>query len=175
MQVDPLVEGISDVLEGRPSQVGDQDMRAAIEEVNRRIQRRQQEEAGGQAAEGERFLEENSQRDEVKVTSSGLQYEVLQEGEGGESPTPDSRVKVHYHGTLVDGTVFDSSVRRGEPMELPVNGVIAGWTEALQMMQPGDKWKLYVPHDLGYGANGAGGVIPPYAALIFEVELLEVL
>jgi FKBP-type peptidyl-prolyl cis-trans isomerase FklB len=103
-----------------------------------------------------------------------LQYEVLQKG-SGKTPTVNSTVRVHYHGTLVDGTVFDSSIRRGEPIEFPVNGVIRGWTEALQLMQEGDKVKLYIPHELGYGERGAGGVIGPFSTLIFEVELLAVL
>ncbi|MDY6949506.1 MAG: FKBP-type peptidyl-prolyl cis-trans isomerase, partial [Pseudomonadota bacterium] len=110
----------------------------------------------------------------IITTESGLQYEVLKEGKGPK-PGPDASVRVHYHGTLVDGTVFDSSVQRGEPIEFPVNGVIAGWTEALQLMPQGSKWKLYIPQDLAYGARGAGGVIGPYATLIFEVDLLRVL
>jgi len=135
--------------------------------------KKQNENAGKEAAAGEQFLADNADRDEVKVTDSGLQYEVLASGDG-ETPSASSTVKVHYHGTLIDGTVFDSSVNRGEPIEFPVNGVIAGWTEALQLMKTGDKWKLYIPHNLAYGAQGAGGVIGPYQALIFEVELLAV-
>lgn len=174
MSTRAVVAGIEDVLDGNPSQVSDQDIKAAIDDLNQRIMQQQNEAAGRLAAEGEEFLEENAGRDDVIVTDSGLQYEVLASGEG-ESPTATSKVRVHYHGTLVDGTVFDSSVNRGEPIEFPVNGVIAGWTEALQLMKTGDKWKLYIPHELAYGANGAGGgVIGPYQALIFEVELLAV-
>lgn len=173
MSARAVVAGIADVLEGNPSQVSEADIRSAIDDVNQRLRRQQNEEAGRQAAEGEAFLAQNAERDDVTVTDSGLQYEVLASGDGA-TPTADSKVKVHYHGTLIDGTVFDSSVNRGEPIEFPVNGVIAGWTEALQLMKTGDKWKLYVPHDLAYGANGAGGVIGPYQALVFEVELLDV-
>ncbi len=125
-------------------------------------------------AEGQAFLDKNAERPEVKVLPSGLQYEVLQEGEG-EKPTADSKVKVHYHGTLIDGTVFDSSVERGEPATFGVGQVIEGWTEALQLMPEGAKWKLYIPSDLAYGARGAGQKIGPYTTLIFEVELLEIM
>jgi FKBP-type peptidyl-prolyl cis-trans isomerase len=127
----------------------------------------------GKIAEGEAFLEENAKRDEVTVTNSGLQYEILTEG-NGEIPTAENVVKTHYHGTLLDGTVFDSSVDRGKPAEFPVNGVIKGWVEALQIMPVGSKWKLYIPYDLAYGERGAGGVIGPYETLIFEIELIEI-
>ena len=123
--------------------------------------------------DGAAFLEQNGQREEVVTLPSGLQYEVLAEGDGA-TPGPTSMVTTHYHGTLIDGSVFDSSVRRGQPASFPVNGVIAGWTEALQLMQVGDKWRLFVPPELAYGDRGAGGVIGPGATLIFEVELLEV-
>ena len=122
---------------------------------------------------GEKFLQENALRNEVKTTDSGLQYEVLTQGKGPK-PTAESTVKVHYEGTLIDGTVFDSSYQRGEPIEFPLNGVIKGWTEGLQLMPVGSKYKLYIPYELGYGERGAGTSIPPYAALIFTVELLEI-
>ncbi|MBO4453702.1 MAG: FKBP-type peptidyl-prolyl cis-trans isomerase [Paludibacteraceae bacterium] len=128
----------------------------------------------GEAIEaGEKFLQENALRDEVKTTESGLQYEVLKEGKG-KKPTAEQTVKVHYEGTLIDGTVFDSSYQRGEPIEFPLNGVIKGWTEGLQLMPVGSKYKLYIPYQLGYGERGAGQQIPPYSTLIFTVELLEI-
>jgi FKBP-type peptidyl-prolyl cis-trans isomerase FklB len=123
---------------------------------------------------GEAFLAENAQRSEVKTTASGLQYEVLQEGDGSK-PGPTSQVTVHYHGTLIDGTVFDSSVERGAPATFGVNQVIRGWTEALQLMAAGSKYRLSIPQELAYGANPhPGGAIQPYAALIFDVELLSI-
>lgn len=127
---------------------------------------------GDNKAEGERFLEENKLRQEVTTTESGLQYEVLKAGKG-KKPAATDRVKVHYHGTLIDGTVFDSSVERGEPTEFFLNQVIAGWTEGLQLMPVGSKYKFYIPQELGYG-NRAMGSIPPYSTLIFEVELLGI-
>ena len=123
--------------------------------------------------EGQAFMEQNGRREGVVTLPSGLQYEVLAEGDGA-TPGPTSMVTTHYHGTLIDGTVFDSSVQRNQPASFPVNGVIAGWTEALQLMQVGDKWRLVLPPDLAYGDRGAGGVIGPGATLVFEVELLEV-
>jgi len=119
------------------------------------------------------FLAENGRRAGVTTTASGLQYEVINSGDGP-SPTITSNVKTHYHGTLLSGEVFDSSVERGEPISFKVNGVIKGWTEALQLMKVGDKWKLFIPSDLAYGTRGAGGKIGPNAALIFEVELLGI-
>ena len=123
---------------------------------------------------GEKFLAENSKRPEVKVTTSGLQYEVVKEGTGA-MPEKGDQVKVHYTGRLIDGTVFDSSVERGEPATFGVTQVIPGWVEALQLMKAGSEWRLYIPSALAYGPNGAGGVIGPDATLIFDVQLLEVI
>lgn len=123
--------------------------------------------------EGEKFLEENKKRTGVTTTESGLQYEVIKTGDGPK-PAATDKVKTHYHGTLTNGTIFDSSVDRGEPVEFPVNGVIKGWTEALQLMPVGSKWKLFIPYDLAYGERAAGPQIPAYSALVFEVELLEI-
>ncbi|MEN0003353.1 MAG: FKBP-type peptidyl-prolyl cis-trans isomerase [Bacteroidota bacterium] len=124
------------------------------------------------AGEGEDFLAKNAERPEVQVTESGLQYEVLKPSEGVK-PTPSNKVKVHYHGTLIDGTVFDSSVDRGKPTSFGVTQVIQGWVEGLQLMPLGSKYKFYIPYQLAYGERGTRG-IPPYSALIFEVELLEI-
>lgn len=124
--------------------------------------------------EGIDFLAENGVREGVVQLSSGLQYEVLQQG-GGKKPGLRDKVRCHYHGTLIDGTVFDSSVQRGRPAEFPVNGVIQGWIEALQLMQEGSKYRLFIPPDLAYGSRGAGGSIGPNATLIFDVELLEII
>ncbi len=125
------------------------------------------------ALSGEAFLLDNGKRDGVVSTGSGLQYEILASGEGP-TPGPTDLVTTHYHGTLIDGRVFDSSMQRGEPIEFPVNRVIPGWTEALQLMQVGDRWKLYIPPQLAYGKRGAGQMIGPDETLIFEVELLGV-
>jgi len=129
--------------------------------------------AGGKATEEEeKFMAENGKKDGVVTTASGLQYMVIQEGKGEERPGPADVVRVHYEGKLLDGTVFDSSIQRGEPIEFPVNQVIAGWTEALQLMPIGSKYRLFIPARLGYGSRGAGNVIPPNATLIFDVELI---
>lgn len=130
--------------------------------------------AGQMKEQGEAFLKENAGKDGVKVTASGLQYKVLEKG-SGKKPGPKDRVRCHYEGTLVDGSKFDSSYDRNEPAVFGVNQVIAGWTEALQMMSEGSKWDLYIPYQLAYGEAGAHGAIPPCAALIFTVELIEVL
>lgn len=116
---------------------------------------------------------ENAKREEVKTTESGLQYEVIEEG-NGPKPTAEDKVRVHYHGTTIDGEVFDSSVDRGEPTEFPLNGVIKGWTEGIQLMPVGSKYKFYIPSELAYGEQGAQGAIEPNSALIFEVELLDI-
>ena len=123
--------------------------------------------------EGEKFLAENAKREGVKTTASGLQYEVL-EATLGQKPKATDTVRVHYEGTLIDGTVFDSSYKRGESIAFPLNGVIKGWTEGLQLMSVGSKYKFFIPYQLAYGERGAGASIPPYAALIFTVELLGI-
>jgi len=123
--------------------------------------------------EGEKFLAENAERKEVTTLESGLQYEILKNG-NGPKPKLNDQVTTHYHGTLIDGTVFDSSVDRGQPATFPVSGVIKGWTEALQLMEVGSKWKLYIPYYLAYGEKGAGAQIGPYTTLIFEVELINI-
>ncbi|MEI7948911.1 MAG: FKBP-type peptidyl-prolyl cis-trans isomerase [Gammaproteobacteria bacterium] len=174
LQIDALLLGLGDVLRGQASPYKEDELRGAMDELNRRVQRMQKQQANSMAAAGEQFLKQNAGMPGIITTASGLQYEVLQPGTG-KTPQASSTVRVHYEGTLLDGTVFDSSIQRGEPLEFPVNGVISGWTEALQLMQEGARWKLYIPHELGYGARGAGGAIGPYSTLIFEVELLGVL
>ena len=173
LNLNSVFEGMKDAYTGGEFQVEIPAIQAAFEEINAEITQRREEEAKVLAAEGESFLAENAKRAEVTVTASGLQYEVLTTGEG-ENPTAESTVRTHYHGTLINGDVFDSSYDRGEPAEFPVGGVIKGWTEALQMMPVGSKWRLYVPHDLAYGERGAGASIAPYSTLIFDVELLAI-
>ncbi len=141
--------------------------------LNEEFQRVQKDVVEAQKAISEEFLAENAKREGVNVTESGLQYEVLKEGNGPIPKLTDS-VTTHYHGTLPNGKVFDSSVERNEPATFPVSGVIKGWTEALQMMKTGSKYRLYVPSDLAYGERGAGGDIGPHQALIFDVELLSI-
>ncbi|RXJ73341.1 peptidylprolyl isomerase [Veronia nyctiphanis] len=174
LQVDAIAKGIATSLAGNMPELEVDEINDALRELHTKAEADRQEAAKEAAAEGEAFLAENAKRDAVTVTESGLQYEVLVAGEG-EVPSSDKQVRVHYHGELTDGTVFDSSVSRGEPAEFPVTGVIAGWVEALQMMPVGSKWKLFIPQDLAYGERGAGAAIPPFAALVFEVELLDIL
>lgn len=131
-------------------------------------------EAESKTKAGKEFLDANKKKPGVQTTASGLQYEILTKGPGGAKPKATDKVKVHYHGTLIDGTVFDSSVDRGEPISFGLNQVIKGWTEGLQLMEIGDKFRFFLPYDLAYGERGAGPVIGPYSTLIFEVELLGI-
>ncbi len=165
-----LAEGIKDVLEKQKPQISYQE---AQQVLNTFFQELEQKVAGAAKEAGEKFLAENAKREGVKTTPSGLQYEVL-EATIGQKPKATDKVKVHYEGTLTDGTVFDSSYKRGEPITFGLNQVIAGWTEGLQLMSIGSKYKLYIPYQLGYGTQGASGSIPPCAALIFTVELLGI-
>ena len=174
LDANAVAQGVMDALNGDEYAVEVEDLRAAFGVINEKMQAQQAEKAKEASAEGQAFLDKNAKRGEVTVTESGLQYEVLTTGEG-EKPTAASTVRTHYHGTLIDGTVFDSSYDRGEPAEFPVGGVIAGWTEALQMMTVGSKWRLAVPYELAYGEQGAGGAIGPFQTLVFDVELLEIL
>ena len=168
-----VAAGLIDALEGTSSPISQEVFAQAFEEINAIMQAKQAELAKIAGVQGETFLAENAQKDGVFVTDSGLQYEVIVTGEGV-LPTAESVVSTHYHGTLIDGTVFDSSVERGQPAEFPVNRVIAGWTEALQMMPAGSKWRLYIPQELAYGSQGSGAKIAPFSALIFDVELLDI-
>jgi FKBP-type peptidyl-prolyl cis-trans isomerase len=168
---------VSDVMAGNPSRLTDAEKRSTVEQVQQESQQRQQaahdEKSTKNKSEGAAYLTENAQKEGVTTTASGLQYKQLLAGNGAK-PTTSDRVKVHYHGTLIDGTVFDSSYQRGEPIVFPVTGVIAGWIEGLQLMNVGSKFELTIPSNLAYGANGSGAVIGPDATLIFEVELLAI-
>lgn len=168
-----VAQGLMDVLNNIENPFSNEQMQEAFGEINQRMQAKEAEKHKALAVEGETFLAANAKKPGITVTESGLQYEIITQGTGA-IPTKTSRVKTHYHGTLIDGTVFDSSVKRGQPIDFPVNGVIAGWTEALQLMPVGSKWRLYIPHNLAYGERGAGGSIKPFSALIFDVELIDI-
>jgi FKBP-type peptidyl-prolyl cis-trans isomerase FklB len=165
-----MAAAIDDVL-------GDKDLKIDVNAANQNVQAyltaEEAKKSGPAIEEGKKFLEANGKREGVVTLPSGLQYEVMTKGEGA-IPASSDKVKVHYHGMLLDGTVFDSSVDRGQPAEFGVTQVIAGWVEALQLMPTGSKWKLFIPSDLAYGPRGAGGKIGPFATLIFEVELLDI-
>lgn len=168
-----LAQGLEDAIEGNEARFSGEEIAAAFAEMQERQQTAQAEAAKANTAEAEAFLEENAARPEVNVTDSGLQYEVLVEG-SGPKPGASDTVVTHYRGTLINGEEFDSSFRRNQPAEFPVNRVIPGWTEALQLMPVGSKWKLYIPAELAYGANSPSPAIPPNSALIFELELLDI-
>lgn len=163
-----LAKGIADALAGVKV-----DLAQCNESVSEYLTAQQAKKFEGNVAEGKKFLEENKKRPEVKTTNSGLQYEIMKAGAGAK-PTANDKVTVHYHGTLLNGTVFDSSVERGQPATFGVNQVIPGWVEGLQLMPLGSKWKFFIPYDLAYGERGAGGEIGPFATLVFEVELLKI-
>jgi len=175
MNIEGLITGeftraVEQVLNGEKLEMTEVQAQGLVQEFLR-----EQQEAAGKAAReaGENFLAENAKREGVKVTETGLQYEVLTPALGIK-PTPTDTVTCHYEGRLIDGTVFDSSYRRGEPASFPLQGVIRGWTEGLQLMSIGSKFRFFIPFDLAYGAQGAGGSIPPYAALSFDVELIGI-
>lgn len=178
LNINDFTQAVCDLLTGNHLAIDEiEGQQLVIEFLQRRDAERKSEQAKlGEAAKraGEEYLEKNAARSGVTVLPSGLQYEVVREGTGRKPKATDS-VKCHYEGTLVDGTVFDSSRRRGEPAVFPLNGVIRGWTEGLQLMQEGAVYRFFIPYNLAYGENGAGASIPPYAALVFEVELIEVL
>ena len=172
-----FADGVAAVYEGATPKMSYDEAKAVIQSFFSQLQEKQNtamaEMARVNAEAGKAFLAENAKRSEVKTTASGLQYEVIAEGDGNK-PSANNTVKVHYTGSLIDGTVFDSSVQRGEPAVFGVTQVIPGWVEALQMMTVGSKWRLFIPSELAYGANGAGNIIGPNATLIFEVELLGI-
>lgn len=169
--VKDFAAGVADVLMGHAPQVEPMEAEQLLKELFTQLDERQRQRAVG---EGERFLQDNARRDEVQVTPSGLQYQVLSEGTGRQ-PAANQSVRCHYEGRLLDGTVFDSSYRRGRPADFGLSQVIAGWTEGLQLMREGAKYRFFIPYHLAYGEHGVGSDIPPYATLIFDVELLQVL
>ena len=173
--LDPKVLGqaIADVLTGSPLKVSQQDMQAAIMAFNQELTNQRNAEASKKKAEGDKFRADNKKRKGVKELKNGIQYEVLKEGKGAKPKNTDT-VTVHYHGTLTDGTVFDSSVKRGTPATFPLNGVIKGWQEVLPLMPTGSKWKVVIPPELAYGERGTGSAIGPNETLIFEIELIEI-
>ena len=169
VNVDDFAKAIKDVFAGKAS-ISDTEAQAAVEAF---FTQKAEEQAKGAKAEGESFLAENSTKEGVVTLASGLQYQVLCEG-NGKRPSATDQVECHYEGTLINGQVFDSSYRRGETATFGLNQVIAGWTEGLQLMQEGAKYRFFIPYTLGYGERGAGQSIPPFATLIFDVELVKV-
>ena len=178
LNIDDFAQAVKDVLGGKELKIKSSEAQMIVQEffaAQEQKINKQREEAGKMAKEaGEKYLVENAKKDGVVVLPSGLQYLVLKEG-NGKKPSAKDSVKCHYEGFLIDGTVFDSSVQRGEPAVFGLQQVIAGWTEGLQLMQEGAKYRFFIPYRLAYGEGGAGGSIPPYAALIFDVELIQVM
>ncbi|HBR17399.1 MAG: hypothetical protein A3G39_03665 [Deltaproteobacteria bacterium RIFCSPLOWO2_12_FULL_43_16] len=176
VDVDVLAKGVKDAISGNKPLMTEKEVQETMMAFQNEMKTKQAEHAkvlgGKNKKEGEAFLAENKKKEGVKTTASGLQYKVIKNG-NGKKPKATDTVTVHYKGTLIDGTEFDSSYKRGEPTSFPVNQVIAGWTEALQLMNVGSKWQLFIPANLGYGDRGAGPQIGPNAALIFEVELIS--
>lgn len=166
-----LARGLRHVLEGAPTELTHEEAGELLSQFFGSLETRQNDRA---KKEGEEFLRANARQPNVTTLPSGLQYTVLAEGHGPK-PKATDKVRCHYQGELINGTVFDSSIQRGTPADFPVNGVIAGWVEALQLMAVGSKWRLFIPYNLAYGERGAGNSIPPFATLIFDVELLDIL
>ncbi len=176
LNIDDFAQAIKDCMSGKTQMTNSEAQKVAQDffAEQEKVQRAKAAELGKAAREkGEQYLVENAKKEGVITTASGLQYKVITEGTG-RSPKATDSVKCHYEGFLIDGTVFDSSVQRGQPATFPLGGVIAGWTEGLQLMKEGGKTRFFIPYNLAYGEAGAAGAIPPYAALIFDVELLEV-
>ncbi|KAA0694949.1 FKBP-type peptidyl-prolyl cis-trans isomerase [Halopseudomonas laoshanensis] len=173
LSIDLVVAGLRDAFTQQPSQVDEAALQQAFAGLQAKMQAAAEATAREAGQAGVEFLIKNAEREGVITLDSGLQYEVVNEGTGA-TPQASSTVQTHYEGTLITGEVFDSSYKRGQPAEFPVGGVIAGWTEALQLMQEGAKWRLYIPSDLAYGARAAGS-IPPHSTLVFDIELLKVL
>ena len=177
LSIDDFSQAIKDVIGGAELKVNDTEAQQIVQDFFQKQEEKQRAAAAekGKTAkvDGEKYLAENAQKEGVVTLPSGLQYKVLREG-NGKKPKATDQVKCHYEGMLVDGTMFDSSVQRGEPATFPLNGVIAGWTEGLQLMQEGAKYRFFIPYQRGYGERGAGSSIPPFATLVFDVELIEV-
>ena len=170
LDMEIFLSAMQDVFQKKTLKVGPKEAEAAMQQY---MQATMMKRSAVAKEQGQKFLDTNKTKDGVKTTATGLQYEILSEGKG-KTPSKADRVTVHYTGKLIDGTVFDSSIQRGQPATFRVNQVIPGWTEALQLMQEGDKWVLYIPYSLGYGERGYQSQIPPFATLIFEVELMKV-
>ena len=172
-----FAQAVKDMIDGKEPQVPAAEAQQIVEDFFQKQEERQRAEAAekykGAKSEGEKYLSENAKKEGVTTLPSGLQYQVLKEG-NGKSPKATDKVVCHYEGMLIDGTMFDSSIQRGEPATFPLNGVIAGWTEGLQLMKEGAKYRFFIPYQLGYGERGAGASIPPFATLGFDVELIEV-
>ena len=177
ISAEDFVQAIKDVIEGKELQVSHREAQVIVQDYFQQQEKKMQAQSEAQGKmhkeAGEKFLAENKNKEGIVTLPSGLQYQVLKEG-NGKKPTAKDTVMCHYEGTLIDGTIFDSSYQRGEPATFPLQQVIAGWTEGLQLMQEGAKYRFFIPYRLGYGAGGAGASIPPYAALVFDVELIQV-
>ena len=177
LDIDDFAKAIKDILAGKKPEIDDAEAQTLVKDFFEKQEAKQRAAAAEKFKEtkekGEAYLAENSKKEGVVTLPSGLQYQVIKEG-NGRRPKATDKVKCHYEGMLVDGTLFDSSIQRGEPATFPLNGVIKGWTEGLQLMQEGAKYRFFIPYHLGYGENGAGASIPPFAALVFDVELIEV-
>ncbi len=174
LDLDALIAGLKDSIKGSEARISNEELQAVLMRVSKEEEDKISKIAGQNDELGQSWLKENAEKEGVVSTDSGLQYEVLIQGDGA-TPVAESVVKTHYHGTLLDGTVFDSSVDRGEPAEFPLNQVISGWTEVLQLMTVGSKYRVYLPASLAYGNYSPGPSIPPGSALIFEIELLEII
>ena len=177
LDIDDFAKAIKDILAGKKPEIDDAEAQTLVKDFFEKQEAKQRAAAAEKFKEtkekGEAYLAENAKKEGVVTLPSGLQYQVIKEG-NGRRPKATDKVKCHYEGMLVDGTLFDSSIQRGEPATFPLNGVIKGWTEGLQLMQEGAKYRFFIPYHLGYGENGGGASIPPFAALVFDVELIEV-
>lgn len=178
LNIDDFADAIRDVINGNDLKVEHREAQQIVQnyfaEQEKKLQAERAEKGKAAKEAGEKYLAENAKKEGIITTASGLQYKVLKEGTG-KQPKATDKVRCHYEGFLIDGTVFDSSVQRGEPAVFPLDGVIVGWTEGLQLMREGGKYRFFIPYKLGYGEGGAGASIPPFATLVFDVELLEVM